>query len=62
MKNIIFYKLRKYNDKWAVAFLNENSKEITYIDNDLAKLRAFIKSNKDCILVGGNNFEKDDIK
>ena len=61
MKNIIFYKLRKYNDKWAVAFLNENSKEITYIDNDLAKLRAFIKSNKDCILVGGNNFEKDDI-
>ena len=60
MENIIFYKLRKYNDKWVIVFLDNNTDNYTIIKNDLKKLRAFINSHKESILVGANNYITDD--
>lgn len=60
MENIIFYKLRKYNDKWVIVFLDNNTNNYTIIKNDLKKLRAFINSHKESILVGANNYITDD--
>ena len=61
MKNIIFYKIKKSNNHWIVAFLKEDNEELTTIKDDVESLKRYLKANRDSVLVGANNYVYDDI-
>ncbi len=61
MDNIIFYKLRKFNNHWVVVFLDNKTNESIIIKDDPTLLKYFLEDRKDSILVGANNYTNDDI-
>jgi len=61
MDNIIFYKLRKFNNHWVVVFLDSETNETTIIEDNQELLKRFLDNRKNSILVGANNYINDDI-
>ena len=61
MKNIVFYKMKRFNDHWTVAFMQAKDNNITIIKDDIAKLKEFLRANRDSILIGANNYAYDDV-
>ena len=61
MKNVLFYKLKKLNDKWAVVFFNDETEEYKVIKDDPEELKRFLDENKESVLIGANNYVGDDI-
>ena len=61
MKNVVFYKLKKFNNHWTIVFLKDGSEELTIVKDDIKLLKKFLNGIKDSILVGANNYVYDDI-
>ena len=60
MNNPIFFKVKKVGEEWSVIFVKENN-EYKIISNDPKAVKEYLDENKDCILIGANNFFYDDI-
>ncbi len=60
MNNPIFFKVKKVGEEWSVIFVKENN-EYKIISNDPEAVKEYLDENKDCILIGANNFFYDDI-
>ena len=61
MKNVIFYKFRKSNNNWTIAFLNNETNNYTIIKNDINSLKRFLDNQKNSVFIGANNSIYDDI-
>ncbi len=61
MEEIYFYKLKKFNDNWTIVFENNNTNEVTIINDNPEELKVFMDKIKNCILIGANNYVYDDI-
>ena len=61
MENVIFYKFRKSNNNWIIAFLNNETNNYTIIKNDINSLKEFLDNQKSFVFIGANNSIYDDI-
>lgn len=61
MENVIFYKFRKSNNNWIIAFLNNETNNYTIIKNDINSLKEFLDNQKNSVFIGANNSIYDDI-
>ncbi len=61
MKNLMFYKLRKFGVHWSAAFYDMNNDQTVVINDNVQLLRDFIAERMDYILIGANNYASDDI-
>ena len=61
MKNVIFYKFKKSNNNWTIAFLNNETNNYTIIKNDINSLKEFLDNQKNSEFIGANNSIYDDI-
>ena len=61
MKNVIFYRFRKSNNNWIIAFLNNETNNYTIIKNDINSLKEFLDNQKNSVFIGANNSIYDDI-
>ena len=61
MKDVIFYKFRKSNNNWTIAFLNNEKKDYIIIKNDIYALKEFLEKQKNSVFIGANNSKYDDI-
>ena len=39
---ILFYRIRKFNNHWTIAFLDNETKEYTVISDDVSALKKYI--------------------
>ena len=60
MENVVFFKVKKIGEEWYVIFAKDE-KEYKIISNDREAVIKYLSDNRDCILVGANNFIFDDI-
>ena len=61
MKNVIFYRFRKSNNNWIIAFLNNETNNYTIIKNDINSLKEILDNQKNSVFIGANNSIYDDI-